>query len=86
MSYQELGLFNVRPTMRQREMVEKDQQSGRTFVEAWSRQFVNDKFGTATTHWSKLQERMARGVGNPCPLLLLGIPASVIKRMKGTSS
>ena len=40
---------------------------------------MNDKFGTATTHWVKLQERVSRGVGNPCPLLLLGIPAQSVQ-------
>ena len=48
------------------------------FRDAWVDKFVSDKFGTATTHWSKLEDRLARGVGNPCPLLLIGIPASVI--------
>ncbi len=31
------------------------------------------KFGQATTHWDKLQARIDRGLGNPCPLLLIGI-------------
>ena len=39
---------------------------------------VATKYGESTTHWNKLQERLDRGVGNPCPLLLLGIPASHI--------
>ena len=33
------------------------------------------KYGEATTHWKKLMERLARGLGNPCPLLLVGIEA-----------
>ncbi|MDD3598170.1 BglII/BstYI family type II restriction endonuclease [Sulfuricurvum sp.] len=49
-----------------------------TFSEAWAKQFVSDKFGEATTHWRKLEDRVSRGVGNPCPLLLIGIPSSVI--------
>ena len=32
----------------------------------------------ATTHWRKLADRVNRGVGNPCPLLLLGLPASAV--------
>jgi hypothetical protein len=48
------------------------------FAEAWADQFVADKYGAATTHWSKLLERISRGVGNPCPLLLIGLPAGVI--------
>ena len=80
--YDGLRTFGVQPTARQREIVKRNRQSGRTFADAWSRQFTTDKFGTATTHWSKLQERIARGVGNPCPLLLLGIPSTAIKRTK----
>jgi len=39
---------------------------------------VSDKFGEATTHWRKLEERVRRGLGNPCPLLLVGIPREVV--------
>jgi len=31
------------------------------------------KYGTATTHMSKLLLRIDRGVGNPCPCILIGI-------------
>lgn len=48
------------------------------FVDAWATQFVSDKFGAATTHWSKLMDRVQRGVGNPCPLILVGLPVGVI--------
>lgn len=48
------------------------------FREAWVDSFVNDKFGTATTHWQKLADRVQRGVGNPCPLILIGLPASIV--------
>lgn len=48
------------------------------FADAWVDNFVSNKFGAATTHWDKLQERVARGVGNPCPLLLIGLPASIV--------
>jgi hypothetical protein len=40
--------------------------------------FVSDKFGVATTHWGKLEDRVKRGVGNPCPLLLIGIPDATV--------
>jgi len=43
-----------------------------------SAMFFADKYGMATTHWSKLQDRIARGVGNPCPLLLIGLPPSIV--------
>ncbi len=51
---------------------------GVPFAEAFSRKFVSDKFGPASTHWAKLEDRVARGVGNPCPLLLIGLPASIL--------
>jgi len=55
---------------------------GDEFVPEWAVRFVRDKFGTATTHWAKLQERIERGVGNPCPLLLIGIPAAAIDEVE----
>jgi|TARA_B110000908_G_scaffold144367_1_gene173903 hypothetical protein len=48
------------------------------FREAFCRKFVADKFGEATTHWRKLEDRVQRGVGNPCPLLLIGLPDSIV--------
>ena len=49
------------------------------FADAWTDNFVGNKYGQATTHWDKLQHRVQRGVGNPCPLVLLGLPASMIR-------
>lgn len=54
-----------------------------SFADAWADNFVSNKFGAATTHWSKLQDRLARGVGNPCPLLLIGLPASIVTQDSG---
>lgn len=51
---------------------------GMSYADAFARKFVADKFGQATTHWSKLEDRIARGVGNPCPLLLIGLPDRII--------
>ncbi len=48
------------------------------FGRAWADNFVANKFGQATTHWAKLLNRVERGVGNRCPLLLLGLPASIL--------
>lgn len=48
------------------------------FADAWTDNFVSNKFGQATTHWEKLIHRVERGVGNPCPLLLIGLPASML--------
>jgi hypothetical protein len=67
------------PTGPQKTQIEADRNRGMPFAQAWSRKFTADKYGMATTHWSKLQDRVARGVGNPCPLVLIGLPASIIE-------
>lgn len=65
-------------TRRQRENVQRMMDLQVPFSTAFARQFVSDKFGQATTHWRKLEDRIQRGVGNPCPLLLIGLPAGVV--------
>jgi Restriction endonuclease BglII len=77
-SFADLTPFNVNPTARQRRGVEERVKRGAQFAEVWSAAFVGDKFGESTTHWRKLQDRVQRGVGNPCPLLLIGLPAEII--------
>ena len=69
------------PTPRQKTNVLKRVQRAKDpveFAQAWTDNFVANKFGQATTHWAKLVHRVERGVGNPCPLLLIGLPASMI--------
>ena len=65
-------------TAAQRKNVSDQVARGVPFAEAFARKFVADKFGQATTHWAKLEGRVQRGVGNPCPLLLVGLPASIL--------
>ncbi|GAW34642.1 restriction endonuclease BglII [Roseovarius sp. A-2] len=65
-------------TARQRDAVKRMTDRQIPFADAFAKQFTSDKFGTATTHWSKLKERIDRGVGNPCPMLLIGMPASIV--------
>jgi hypothetical protein len=66
------------PTQRQIEMIGRAAESRGSFEDGWAHAFVSDKFGEATTHWRKLADRVQRGVGNPCPLLLIGIPRTVV--------
>ncbi len=66
-------------TKRQRDAVQRLIDQRTPFAEAFAKHFVSDKFGAATTHWQKLKDRIDRGVGNPCPLLLIGLPASIIE-------
>ncbi len=66
-------------TTAQRKAVADQVARGMPFADAFSRKFVADKFGQATTHWSKLEDRVLRGVGNPCPLLLVGLPDAILQ-------
>jgi hypothetical protein len=66
------------PTARQKDIIQRAIKSKGSFAKGWAHAFVSDKFGEATTHWRKLEERVRRGVGNPCPLLLIGIPRDVV--------
>lgn len=74
----DLAKIGLNPTIRQRKTVDDRVARGIPFPEAWSGPFVADKFGAATTHWRKLEDRVRRGVGNPCPLVLIGMPASIV--------
>jgi hypothetical protein len=67
------------PTPRQIKNIESTAKSLGSFEEGWAHAFVADKFGEATTHWKKLDARIRRGVGNPCPLLLVGIPREIVE-------
>jgi hypothetical protein len=69
------------PTPRQRAEIERaisKRHEALDFPDAFARMFATDKFSHATTHWGKLEDRLKRGVGNPCPLVLIGLPDSVI--------
>jgi hypothetical protein len=76
-SIEDLALY-YHPTARQKKIIQKTAERKKSFAEGWAHAFVSDKFGEATTHWRKLEDRVKRGVGNPCPLLLIGIPKSIV--------
>lgn len=80
-SHDDMKRIGLNPTARQiREVMKRVSREHNPipFRDAWTDQFVSDKFGMATTHWGKLQDRVQRGVGNPCPLVLVGLPASIV--------
>ncbi len=80
-SLDDLRQWGYEPTSRQRKAIEKRINRKRkplTFQDAFVGKFVSDKFGEATTHWRKLEDRVHRGVGNPCPLLLIGLPDTIV--------
>jgi len=80
-SYVDVERIGLNPTRRQRRDVMQRVERTRDplpFRDAWADSFVSDKFGAATTHWRKLEDRVRRGVGNPCPLVLIGLPAGIV--------
>jgi hypothetical protein len=75
----ELEAWGVKErTRRQTKNLENLIEAQVPFAEAFAKSFVADKFGQSTTHWAKLEARLRRGVGNPCPLLLIGLPSSIV--------
>lgn len=69
-SMEKLAENGVVPTPKQRANILKRadrQKEPVPFADAWTDNFVSNKFGQATTHWEKLIHRVERGVGNPCP-------------------
>lgn len=79
--FDSLAAAGVTPTPRQVHNIKKRVERAKdplAFADAWTDTFVSNKFGAATTHWEKLRARVARGVGNPCPLLHIGLPASIV--------
>lgn len=78
LGYGDLLAMDLSPTRPQRQQIDRQVAAGRPFSQAWASKFVADKYGMATTHWSKLMDRVSRGVGNPCPLVLVGLPPAII--------
>ena len=81
--------WGYEPTSKQRAFI--TQQISRStnpvaFRDAFSRKFTADKFGEATTHWKKLEDRIHRGVGNPCPLVFVGMPSSIVTFTEGKAA
>jgi hypothetical protein len=74
----DLEKIGLHPTRRQIADYARRRRGEGSFARAWATSFTQDKFGAATTHWRKLEDRVRRGVGNPCPLALIGLPASLV--------
>jgi hypothetical protein len=84
--FESLRRWGYTPTPRQLAAIERRTARARTpqsFRDAFTDKFVADKFGEATTHWRKLEDRVQRGVGNPCPLVLIGLPDSIVTFEEG---
>lgn len=81
--------WGYEPTSRQRAAIQKRLGNPRnpvSFRDAFVAKFVSDKFGEATTHWRKLDDRLRRGVGNPCPLVLIGLPDAIVTFDEGKAA
>ncbi|MDO9607436.1 MAG: BglII/BstYI family type II restriction endonuclease [Brevundimonas sp.] len=88
-SFADMARWGYEPTSRQRRSVmEKVERVSNplTFKDSFTNQFVSDKFGEATTHWRKLEDRIRRGVGNPCPMILIGLPDSIVTFHEGEAA
>ncbi len=80
-SFEELENHGYYPTPKQRASVlrrVKRENNPIPFRQAWTENFISNKYGQATTHWNKLMARIDRGVGNPCPLLIIGLPSAIV--------
>ena len=88
-NFEDLRQWKYEPTSRQRAAINKRierKKNPLTFREAFAECFVADKFGEATTHWRKLEDRVHRGVGNPCPLVLIGLPDTIVTFDEGRAA
>ncbi len=88
-SFEDLVKWNYEPTPKQRRAINAkiaSRQRPMTFRDAFTSNFVSNKFGQATTHWSKLEERLRRGVGNPCPFVCIGLPPDIITFNEGEAA
>jgi hypothetical protein len=88
-SFDDVRRWGYEPTSRQRKAISDRIERVRnplSFRDAFTDKFVADKFGEATTHWRKLEDRVRRGVGNPCPLVLVGLPDSIVTFHEGRAA
>jgi hypothetical protein len=80
-TFDDLKKWGYEPTSKQRNAISKRvtrRDNQLNFQDAFIDKFVSDKFGEATTHWRKLEDRVSRRVGHPCPLVLIGLPDSIV--------
>ena len=77
--FDDLIRLGIGLTVPQREDLERRFNRNKDFAGSWASVFTASKFGEATTHWKKLMDRVSRGVGSPCPLLLIGFPIETVK-------
>lgn len=57
-----------------------------TFREAFTDKFVADKFGEATSHWRKLEDRGIVALVIHAPWVLIGLPDSIVTFHEGKAA
>lgn len=72
-------LSDLNVTQPQYNAIEKSFNRNGDLTKSVSKKLYNDKYGEATTHLKKLEARINRGLGNPCPLILIGIGKERLK-------
>ena len=65
------------PTEPQKNAIEK-KLSNQSFSNAAAEVFCSSKYGTSTTTWGQLHRRIERGTAGRTPMLIIGIPRSII--------
>jgi len=65
------------PTKPQKDSIEK-KLTNQSFVDAATEVFCSSKYGTSTTTWRQIHKRVERGTAGRTPMLILGIPSSII--------
>lgn len=78
-SLERLRELGIERTIRQLRIIARRLARGEDFPMAFSKAFISDKFGPATSHWTKLREKISRGAGGSCPLVLIGLPLDIIR-------
>lgn len=65
------------PTKPQKKEIEK-KMSNQSFVDAVTKVFCINKYPSSTTTWRQIHKRVERGTAGRTPMLILGIPSSII--------
>ena len=87
--FEDLERWASIPTPNQKSVVKRQTERATrvlTFRESFAGKVCKDKFGEATTHWGKLDLRIRGGVGNPCPLVFIGLPENMITVHEGKTA
>ena len=85
-SVEDLARHGIRPTPKQINAINSRIGKSRnnpseatwTFEASWAKTFVDSKYSRSHTYWSKLMENIKKGHAYPCPIVSIGLPASIV--------